>query len=275
MHWSSLALLSLLQRKFCYNSVKKFYMNVNGENILLSDIFPLTPVWCCEMIPILTTCNPLCVACRNVSSSFPSSYSVVFPQSIFYFCLSPLLFSASSFLNILANCSSLVALSFLLPPFSCSHVYLPPATFSCFLLFFHAFPYCHFSLSSLFTVVPPPPPFVVFPLRHLPLPPGGYGWTAGAAAVSPQYVQHAVPTPRPTRLWDPPHLPSTFTFSFTPAPLGPPGGKPQSVKVSVKGTSLILTNTVRHHPSSHQHDAGRWQLWLIGRMFPAFAPKWP
>lgn len=183
-----------------------------------------------------------------------------------------LLLPSSTFL---ANCSSLVALSFLLPPFSCSHVYLPPATFSCFLLFFHAFPYCHFSLSSLFTVVPPPPPFVVFPLRHLPLPPGGYGWTAGAAAVSPQYVQHAVPTPRPTRLWDPPHLPSTFTFSFTPAPLGPPGGKPQSVKVSVKGTSLILTNTVRHHPSSHQHDAGRWQLRLIGRMFPAFAPKWP
>lgn len=157
MHWSSLALLSLLQRKFCYNSVKKFYMNVNGENILLSDIFPLTPVWCCEMIPILTTCNPLCVACRNVSSSFPSSYSVVFPQSIFYFCLSPLLFSASSFLNILANCSSLVALSFLLPPFSCSHVYLLPP----FLVSSSS------STPSLIFTFPSPLSSLLFLLHHL------------------------------------------------------------------------------------------------------------
>lgn len=41
------------------------------------------------------------------------------------------------------------------------------------------------------------------------------GPSAGVAAVPPQYVQHAVPTPRPTRLWDPPHIPSTFTFSFS------------------------------------------------------------
>lgn len=86
------------------------------------------------MIPILTTCNPLCVACRNVSSSFPSSYSVVFPQSIFYFCLSPLLFSASSFLNIfgqlfLSGCTLLFAASFLLfscVPSSCHLFLFPP-----------------------------------------------------------------------------------------------------------------------------------------------------
>lgn len=156
----------------------------------------------------------------------------------------------------LANCFCLVALSF----FAASYFSCKPSSCHLFfsLLLFLTLPFCHFPPSSLFAVVPPPPFVIVFPFPHLPLPPGGYGWTAGAAAVPPQYVQHAVPTLRPTRLWDPPHLPSTFTFSFTPAPLGPPGGKPQSVNVTVKGTSLILTNTVRHCPSSHGPDAGRF-----------------
>lgn len=64
------------------------------------------------------------------------------------------------------------------------------------------------------------PPFLLFlPLlcSSLPLPfhPFVMSPSAGVVAVPPQYVQHAVPTPRPTRLWDPPHIPSTFTFSFS------------------------------------------------------------
>lgn len=79
--------------------------------------------------------------------------------------------------------------------------------------------YCHFHL-------PPRFPLSCFPLSSPPLcvppPPIVMGPSAGVAAVPPQYVQHAVPAPGPTRLWDPPHIPSTFTFSF-----GLPGGKPK------------------------------------------------
>ncbi len=55
----------------------------------------------------------------------------------------------------------------------------------------------------------------LFPLPSPHLHPFVMGPSAGVVAVPPQYVQHAVPTPRPTRLWDPPHIPSTFTFSFS------------------------------------------------------------
>ena len=257
MHWSSLALLSLLQREFCYNSVKKFDMKVNRGNTFLSDnwLFLWHQFNVVKWFPslqhvILFVWRAETSLHRSPAVTALCSHSQYF---IFVCLLSCFLLLPSS--TFLANCSSLVALSFccLLSPVLMCTFLLPPFLFSSS----SSTPSLIVTFPSLFTVVPPPLPFVVFPLHHLPLPPGGYGWTAGAAAVSPQYVQHAVPTPRPTRLWDPPHLPSTFTFSFTPAPLGPPGGKPQSVKVSVKGTSLILANTIRHHPSSHQHDAGR------------------
>lgn len=115
------------------------------------------------------------------------------------FCFLPL--SSSTFL---ANCFCLVPLScfccspsschFLLPSLPCPLiVFLSSAPLSSPLFLLH--------LLLLFILV----------LIYL-LPPGGHGWTAGAAAVSSQYVQHAVPTTRPTRLWDTPHLPSTFTF---------------------------------------------------------------
>lgn len=89
----------------------------------------------------------------------------------------------------------------------------------CTLLLFFTF-YCHFHLPPRFLspFLPSSPPLCVPSPQFVMVP------SAGVAAVPPQYVQHAVPAPGPTRLWDPPHISSTFTFSF-----GLPGGKPKGL----------------------------------------------
>ncbi len=70
-------------------------------------------------------------------------------------------------------------------------------------------------LLSPFSSFPPPTVFLSSLSLSPHLHPFVMGPSAGVVAVPPQYVQHAVPTPRPTWLWDPPHIPSTFTFSFS------------------------------------------------------------
>ncbi|KAI4893203.1 hypothetical protein NFI96_018515 [Prochilodus magdalenae] len=84
---------------------------------------------------------------------------------------------------------------------------------------------------------------------------------AGVAAVPPQYVQHAVPTPRPTRLWDPPHIPSTFTFSFSSMgfleePFSPTEEHVLVVRLLVKhlhAFSNSLKQEQTSSPSTHSH----------------------
>lgn len=96
-----------------------------------------------------------------------------------------------------------------------------------------------FLLVSSLLFSPSPPPLCVPPFHFM------MGPSAGVAAVPPQYVQHAVPARGPTRLWDPPHIPSTFTFSF-----GLPGGKPKGIfplhhsPVPVKGYTKTSGNSL-------------------------------
>lgn len=119
--------------------------------------------------------------------------------------------SCSLHLCLLWSISICLFLSFCTPPFR-SWLYptiflgLHSLSFFLSILLFTAL------LLFPFSSFPPPHRVPLFPpLLH----PFVMSPSAGVVAVSPQYVQHAVPTPRPTRLWDPPHIPSTFTFSFS------------------------------------------------------------
>lgn len=108
------------------------------------------------MTPIPPSCGLVCV-------HRPPAVPALCSHSHCFISLSPLLFPASFFLNIfgqlfLSGATLLFLLLTLLPSLSPSFSPLPPYCLS----FLH---------SSLFTIVPSPPPVVVYPLPHLPPPP--------------------------------------------------------------------------------------------------------